>query len=106
MEDVKVNIGELFKDLDHWGEKKKLKPNHEIQKLLACNFQKLTGFSVPHSRFLNVCKTYVNKIKKNNGRNEISVVMKDYFEKCVNIAVESDAIQSSTAAPSSTLPLP
>ena len=44
-------------------------------------------------------------IKKNNGRKEISVVMKDYFEKCVNIA-ESDAIQSSTAAPSSTLPLP
>ena len=101
MEDVKVNIGELFKDLDHRDEKKKLKPNHEIQKLLACNFQKLTDFSVPHSRFLNVCKTYVNKIKKNNGRNEISVVMKDYFEKSVNIAVES-----STAAPSSSLPLP
>ena len=59
MEDVNVKIGELFKDLDHRDEKKKLKPNHEIQKLLACNFQKLTGFSVPHSRFLNVCKTYV-----------------------------------------------
>ena len=65
MDDISVNIGELFEDVNHRNDKNKLKPNHEIQKVLAENFQKLTGFSVPHSRFLNVCKTYVNKIKSN-----------------------------------------
>ena len=106
MDDISVNIGELFEDVNHRNDKNKLKPNHEIQKLLAENFQKLTGFSVPHSRFLNVCKTYVNKIKSNKGRKDISAVMADYFKKCVSIAVESEVVKLSTAPPTSTLPLP
>ena len=50
MEDVKVNIGELFQDLEHRDDKNKLKPNPEIQKFLASNFKKLTGdmFTVPN----------------------------------------------------------
>ena len=44
MEDVNVNIGELFQDFEHRDKNNKLKPGHEIQKFLADNFQKLTGF--------------------------------------------------------------
>ena len=99
MDDISVNIGELFEDVNHRNDKNKLKPNHEIQRLLAEHFQKLTGFSVPHSRFLNVCKTYVNKIKSNKGRKDISAVMADYFKKCVSFEVESVFFKLSTAPP-------
>ena len=50
LEDVSVNIGELFQDINNRIDKKQMKPNHEIQKFLAKKLC-LCPFSVPHSRF-------------------------------------------------------
>ena len=39
LEDVSVNIGELFQDINNRIDKKQMKPNHEIQKFLAKKFR-------------------------------------------------------------------
>ena len=72
---VSINTGQLFENIQYRHENNKIKSLHIIQKLLAENFKKITGLTVQHSHFLTVCRTFVNKLKTNNGRKDINVLM-------------------------------
>ena len=62
--------------------------------IIGDKFKEITGFDVDHSRFTSVCRTVLNKIKKNKGRKDISLLLSDFYENFITIEVESVIVNS------------
>ena len=95
---VWVNLGDLFSVFDSFTTGKKtykLKPNTDIQQCVRDRFLEITGFSVDYRLFLSITRTFVNKFKKNNGREKVSVVFQEWFEKYIAVEVKSEIVEKS-----------
>ena len=97
---VWVNAGDFFSNIcdelfDENQKKNKLKPISSIQKSLSYRFSVITGFSVHHKLFLSAARTFSNKFKKNNGRNELKMVFSDWFRDYLPVMVDCETVENS-----------
>ena len=104
---VSVSYGNLFQDISYLNDdsRHKYKTHIEIQKIIGDKFKEVTGFDVDHSRFSSVCRTFLDKIKKNKGRKDINLLLSDFYEKYITIEVKSEIVNNSSLF-SAPLPLP
>ena len=95
-----VNVGDLVSNIcdelvDEKQKKNKLKPMSSIKKSLSYRFSMITGFSVDHRLFLSASRTFSNKFKKNNDRNELKMVFSDWFRDYLPVMVDCETVQNS-----------
>ena len=95
MEDIVVQIGDLFSGLIVPGQKScKTKSNSDVQKFVTKEFKELTGIEVPHRDFRSIVQTFVNKVKKNNRRIELHKVLSEWFNGSVSFKVEVSSVKN------------